>query len=164
MKLIQAINIMKKQQRGLLIALEGLDRCGKSTQAKILEDKLKAHRLSFPDRKSSIGTMISQYLKGSNDLNDQVIHLLFSANRWEKQEFLIEQLNQGINIVCDRYAFSGVAFSAAKGLDINWCKSSDTNLPRPDITFFLQAPLKLLSSKAEFGGERYENIGFQANN
>jgi thymidylate kinase len=32
------------------------------------------------------------------------------------------KLREGTTLVVDRYSFSGVAFSAAKGLDLNWCK------------------------------------------
>jgi thymidylate kinase len=39
--------------------------------------------LTSLDRTTTIGQMIDAYLKGSNDLDDHVIHLLFSANRWE---------------------------------------------------------------------------------
>jgi thymidylate kinase len=39
--------------------------------------------------------------------------------------------------ICDRYAFSGVAFSSAKGLDLDWCMSCDRGLPAPDAVIFL---------------------------
>jgi dTMP kinase len=39
----------------------------------------------FPDRTTSLGQMIDAYLKSSIDLNDQAVHLMFSANRWEKR-------------------------------------------------------------------------------
>ncbi len=44
---------------------------------------------------------------------------------------------KGTNIILDRYAYSGVAFTSAKGLDLEWCKNSDKGLPKPDIVFFL---------------------------
>lgn len=34
------------------------------------------------------------------------------------------KLHSGITLIVDRYSYSGVAFSAAKGLDIEWCKVS----------------------------------------
>jgi dTMP kinase len=95
------------RQRGLFIVLEGLDRCGKSTQV----DQLVAHLNSsdrqarlqkFPggctqvgdpalqksyaddaDRTTAIGKMIDSYLQSKSELDDRAIHLLFSANRWE---------------------------------------------------------------------------------
>ena len=40
---------------------------------------------SFPDRTTAVGGMIDAYLSSKTDLDDAAIHLLFSANRWEKQ-------------------------------------------------------------------------------
>lgn len=40
---------------------------------------------SFPDRTTAVGDMIDTYLSSKADLDDAAIHLLFSANRWEKQ-------------------------------------------------------------------------------
>ena len=79
-----------KKERGLLIVFEGLDRCGKSTQTRLLSEHLLANNydsklVQFPDRGTMLGGIISQYLKGSQELSDEVIHLLFAANRWEKQ-------------------------------------------------------------------------------
>lgn len=74
---------MKRQNRGLFIVLEGLDKCGKSTQAKRISEKLNAEKMNFPDRTTGLGTIISSYLKGTTEMQDEVIHLLFSANRWE---------------------------------------------------------------------------------
>ena len=41
----------------------------------------------------------------------------------------------------DRYAFSGVAFTAAKGLDLEWCKNPDRGLPKPDLVLQLEPHL-----------------------
>jgi len=47
---------------------------------------------------------------------DEAIHLMFSANRWEMKEQILKDLTNGVTLICDRYAFSGVAYSAAKVL------------------------------------------------
>lgn len=44
--------------------------------------------------------------------------------------------------VCDRYAYSGVAFSSAKGLDLDWCKACDKGLPAPDCVIYLDMPIE----------------------
>jgi dTMP kinase len=110
--------------RGALVVLEGLDRSGKTTQVKLLEQRFvelgrKVKVMRFPgmylqhgsggnegwggwgrlwnngtkvkltdgvwakDRTTPIGQMIDSYLKSQVDMDDHVIHLLFSANRWE---------------------------------------------------------------------------------
>jgi thymidylate kinase len=76
------------------------------------------------------------------------VHLLFSANRWEAVKSLKARLNSGETLVCDRYAFSGVAFTAAKGtLDLEWCKNPDRGLPAPDAVIYLD--VASVSSPAE---------------
>ena len=39
---------------------------------------------------------------------------MFAANRWEMKEDILNDLRSGVTLICDRYAFSGVAYSAAK--------------------------------------------------
>ena len=48
------------------------------------------------------------------------------------------KLAAGTTLVCDRYAYSGVAFTAAKpGLNFEWCKQCDRGLPSPDAVIYL---------------------------
>ena len=99
--------------------------------------------IRFPDRTTSVGTLINGYLQQSTTppLNDHSIHLLFSANRWEAVPSMLQSLSAGTTLVCDRYAHSGVAFSSAKdtpGLTVDWCRSPDVGLPAPDAVIFLE--------------------------
>lgn len=101
-------------RRGALIVFEGLDRSGKSTQAKRLVERIasgggQAVLLPFPgmflvdglrwrllvlpvawssigiaDRKEPFGQVIDRYLRKEIDLCERALHLAFSANRWEK--------------------------------------------------------------------------------
>ena len=75
----------------------------------------------FPDRTTNIGGIINSYLGCKKELEDHVVHLLFSANRWEMEKEIINTLMSGTSVLIDRYAYSGVAFSAAKvsSLQIN---------------------------------------------
>lgn len=80
--------------RGYLIAVEGCDRCGKSTQCFRTKEWLEAQTgrpveyWKFPDRTTPIGQLINGYLAGGMDMPDEAIHLLFSANRWELKYIL----------------------------------------------------------------------------
>ncbi len=132
-------------KRGAFIVLEGVDRCGKTTQASLLVKHLIGIGLAtiamrFPDRTTLVGDLINQYLQSKSDLDDRAVHLLFSSNRWEAAPKLQETLMGGQNIVCDRYAHSGVAFSSAKPSladQMDWCKACDVGLPAPDAVIFL---------------------------
>lgn len=133
--------------------------------------------------------MIDSYLRSEKELDDHVIHLLFSANRWELayvfprayiqldhvvyvpyRSSIEETLCSGETIICDRYAFSGTAFSASKVrpgskgyplLDYAWCRSPDIGLPAPDITLFLDVSPDAARTRGGYGEERYEKEDVQ---
>ncbi|GAB1604514.1 thymidylate kinase-like [Argonauta hians] len=154
-------------QRGQLIVFEGIDRCGKSTQCQNLKrafekEGKKAIIQMFPDRETPSGSMIDSYLKKKADYCDEFIHLLFSANRWECIQKLKSALLSGTTVIVDRYAFSGVAYSSAKGtLSFKWCQAPDIGLIKPDCVFFLNIDPLIASQRANAGKERYEILEFQ---
>uniref|UniRef100_H3A242 Thymidylate kinase n=1 Tax=Latimeria chalumnae TaxID=7897 RepID=H3A242_LATCH len=154
-------------RRGALVVLEGVDRAGKTTQCRRLVEVLnrngqRAEMMRFPDRATEIGKLISSYLEKSSNLEDHTVHLLFSANRWEQVSLIREKLKEGITLVVDRYAFSGVAFTSAKpNFCLEWCKQPDVGLPKPDLILFLQLNPLDAAKRGEFGNERYENSSFQ---
>lgn len=153
--------------RGALIIFEGCDSCGKTTQGKKLVEALNAEGiaakfLAFPDRTTPIGQIINKYLKKKCDLEDHVIHLLFTANRWEAVPEMTKLLQNGITLIVDRYSYSGVAFSTAKqGIDIDWCKQQEIGLPKPDAVFYLKLNTDEVSKHGVLGNERYEQREFQ---
>ncbi|KAH8401379.1 hypothetical protein KR009_005039 [Drosophila setifemur] len=157
---------MSAKKRGALIIIEGCDRTGKSTQTRLLAELFKSKgiptaNMHFPERSSSIGQVINGYLTNSKDLSDEVIHLLFSANRWEQTKQMRQQLLAGITLIVDRYSYSGVAYSAAKGMDFDWCYAPERGLIKPDAVFYLKVAAEDLSKRKEFGEERYEKVEFQ---
>ena len=111
--------------------MEGLDRSGKSSQCSKLACYLGTQGFPveawrFPDRNTAVGKMISGYLSNKEDLDDRTIHLLFSANRWEKRfqksamlGRSILKMKVGTSLIVDRYSYSGVAFYVAKRLDLS---------------------------------------------
>mmetsp|Transcript_27950 Transcript_27950/g.90125 ORF Transcript_27950/g.90125 Transcript_27950/m.90125 type:complete len:218 (-) Transcript_27950:330-983(-) len=151
-----------RAKRGIFVVFEGVDRSGKSTQCGLLVESLREKGRSaalrrYPERSTAIGGVIDGYLKREVDLDDRAVHLLFSANRWETQSDLRAQLLAGVDVVCDRYAFSGVAFSAAKdSMDVDWCKAPDQGLIAPDVVVYLVLSNDDARKRAGFGGERYE--------
>ncbi|KAL2649288.1 hypothetical protein R1flu_017416 [Riccia fluitans] len=154
------------EKRGALIVLEGLDRSGKSSQCRALASFLRGRGESveewrFPDRTTAIGQMISSYLSQASELDDSAVHLLFAANRWEKRSLMESTLRKGITLLIDRYSYSGVAFSAAKGLDFQWCRTPETGLPAADLVLYLDIDPEVAASRGEYGLERYEKVDFQ---
>jgi dTMP kinase len=118
--------------------------------------------MKFPNRETVIGKLIDDYLKQNINIDDRAIHLLFSANRWECKDIILKHLSEGTTVILDRYMYSGIAYSTAKGLDMEWCVSCDISLPVPDIVLYLNNNFQTtLSEREDFGTERYEKIEFQ---
>ncbi|KXJ93432.1 thymidylate kinase-domain-containing protein [Microdochium bolleyi] len=150
--------------RGAFVVFEGLDRAGKTTQAKLLQQRcIESGRnvkyMRFPDRTTPIGQMIDAYLRGETETEDHVIHLLFSANRWEAINRIKADLAAGTTIICDRYYHSGIVYSAAKqlpSLSLSWARAPEVGLPRPDLVLFLDLEESVARSRGGWGGEVYE--------
>ncbi|XP_031354130.1 thymidylate kinase-like isoform X2 [Photinus pyralis] len=156
-----------KMGRGAFIVVEGIDRCGKTSQTiKLVESlrkkNIRVERMNFPDRTTQTGQVISHYLSDETcKLNDETIHLLFSANRWENIDRMKEKLSNGVSLIVDRYSYSGVAFSTAKGMSMKWCMQPEIGLLKPDLVLFLHINPETQSSRLGFGNERYENTKMQ---
>lgn len=157
-------------RRGLFVVFEGCDRTGKSTQVAALLKTLSKTRagavgIRFPNRSSATGQMIDKYLKGKTAMSVQAMHLIFSANRWEDEKMISETLASGKHVVCDRYSYSGMAYSRAQGLDAQWTQMTEVGLPVPDVIFYL----KNANQKSDMqtrttadSKERYDDTSLQA--
>ncbi|PPQ69374.1 hypothetical protein CVT26_002529 [Gymnopilus dilepis] len=160
-------------RRAPFIVIEGLDRSGKTTQTSKLAQRLEGSGVDtklvkFPDRTTPIGKMIDSYLRSASDLDDHAVHLLFSANRWELAPTIERLLTAGTTVICDRYAFSGIAFSASKVdaegaplLPFEWCRSPDVGLPAPDLVLFFDITPEKAKERGGYGEERYEKEEMQ---
>lgn len=98
-------------------------------------------------------------------MEDHVIHLLFSANRWEAARQIRDDIARGVTIVADRYYYSGVVYSAAKhnpGLTLEWARQPEVGLPRPDLCIFLDISPADAAKRGGFGAEKYENSEMQS--
>jgi dTMP kinase len=143
-------------QKGKFIIFEGLDGSGKSTQCELLHIKTNSILINFPDRTTAVGKLIDKHLRGEISLNAYTLMTLFSANRWENAEKIKSALNSGLNVIADRYTFSGQAY--APDYLKKFLKKADEGLPEPDLVFFMNSsPEKCLQCR----GEVLENIGTQ---
>lgn len=165
--LTRYVAMTKTVVRGAVIVIEGADRVGKSTRAAKLVEELRksgeqVQLLKFPDRETEIGSLISRFLQKKSKLDDRAVHLLFSANRWEWFSQMKNSIESGSSLVIDRYAYSGVAYSAAKqGMDLEWCKQADRGLLKADAVLYINLPDEVTRQRPGFGDEVYEQTEFQ---
>lgn len=156
----------QRTARGLFVLFEGLDRSGKSTQVARLAEALRLEGddvwvTCFPCRSSPTGQLLDLALRARLSLSPHALHLLFAANRWEAASAIRHARKQGRSIVMDRYSASGIAYSAAKGLDLAWCQQAEQGLPQPDLTLFLDIAPDVAASRPGYGNEVFERVEFQ---
>jgi dTMP kinase len=147
--------------RGLLIAFEGLDQSGKQTQAELLRDRLTGkgrtvRLLSFPDYGTIIGAEIGRALRGERQYGADVMQLLYVANRYEYKQAILEGIENGTILVCDRYLASSVAYGEAQGLDGSWLHDIQKYLPQPDLTILLDIPPEASARRKSADRDKYE--------
>lgn len=134
-------------ERGRLIALEGIDGSGKSTQARLLADALGALRTHEPGD-SSIGPMLRSVLldPGDTALSPRAEALLMAADRAQHVAEIVEPaLVSGRWVVTDRFSASTLAYQGhGRGLDlellgqlVQWATGGLT----PDLTVLVDVPV-----------------------
>ena len=130
-------------KRGFFICVEGLDGCGKTTQAKLLVARLRekgydAIYTAEPSR-GKIGMFIKEYcLHGRKRVSSIVEALLFAADRFEHVEnVVIPSLNEGKLVVSDRYVYSSLAYQGAAGLDLKWVENINEHAISPNLAVLI---------------------------
>jgi dTMP kinase len=164
-----------KPRRGLFLVLEGLDGAGTTTQASRLCGWLaargrKAHLTAEPSR-GPIGTEIRHVLSGrlrgagGGEFDPRALALLFAADRLDHWASEIRpQLEEGHDVVSDRYVLSSLAYQAVSTGDAAWVAALNAKAPAPDLTLFLRVrPAVALRRRYAASAEReiFEVPAFQ---
>lgn len=155
--------------KGKLIVIEGTDCSGKETQSNLLIEKLKndgirIEKFSFPNYNSPTGKIIGgPYLgksyicdgwfpEGAPNVDPKVSALYYAADRLYNIDKIKFLLDNGVNVILDRYVYSNMAHQGGK-LDnmsdrnsmYDWLDNLEFNLlslPKPDISVFLHMPFE----------------------
>lgn len=122
--------------------MEGIDQSGKKTQTRLLLRRLrrtgrKVATMSFPVYGSPSGRQIRAFLEGRRNYSSQVVHMLYSLNRWENLGQIKEKLERSDFLVADRYSASNLAYGLARDLSLEWLVGLDKGLPVPDTVIVL---------------------------
>ncbi|MEX1026500.1 MAG: thymidylate kinase [Candidatus Paceibacterota bacterium] len=145
---------------GKLIALEGVDASGKSTQIDQLMEWLRLSGVpltlfSFPRTDGpGFGEVIAKFLRGElgavDAVNPFLIAAVFAADRLSAKPEISAALENSETVIVDRYVHSNIAFQCAKTSDPvekqklkQWVIETEftvNDLPRPDIVVYLRVP------------------------
>lgn len=146
---------------GRLIALEGIDKCGKRTQANLIKVWLeslgrKVRLIAFPDYDTPIGSIIRDFLHGKYYIAPEVRQLLYAANRWERKTDIISWLSSGHIVIADRYIPSGLAYGMANNLSLEWMTCLERGLPEADLVIIIDVPVEVSLRRLRDIGDTYE--------
>jgi dTMP kinase len=132
---------------GKLIAVEGLDGSGKSTQLHLVRRwlELEGYRVFFTAWNSSSlvkpSTSKGKTMRTLTPTTFCLIHATDFADRYERQ--ILPLLRAGYIVLCDRYVFTAFARDAVRGVDRAWVQQLYSFAARPDLTLFFRAPLEV---------------------
>ena len=137
---------------GRLVAIEGLDGSGKSTQIHLLQRWLEQQGLRvFFSEWSSSELVHSATTKAKKQAlltptTFSLIHATDFADRYERQ--FVPLLRAGYLVLCDRYVFTAFARDTVRGCPPAWVRGIYSFAALPDVTFFLKAHLEVLTQRA----------------
>lgn len=164
------LELKQNPYKGLLVALEGIDGSGKTTQVARLVEKLRKKGLAVINTTEPTteptGQFIRKILSGQMHVPPVALQYLFSADRAVHQEEIKKDLEKGTIVISDRYFWSSVAYGIT---DMNGdgdhllvaysILSLYHQFIVPDVTFYLSVQvdetLSRLAEKKE--KELYEN-------
>jgi len=138
----------------VLIDLEGIDGCGKSTQSKFLMEKFEENNeqaiiLKEPTD-GEYGEKLWEMLNGKREATTEQILDLFVRDRKEHVEDKINPaLKEGKIVLMDRYYYSTMAYQAAAGIDVNRIRKDNEFAPKPDIVLIFDLPADLAMKRVK---------------
>ena len=156
--------------KGKFISFEGIDACGKSTQVKLLLNKMNTSSNKTILVREPGGSTISEEIRDIllnsklNEMSDRTEALLMTGSRAQlTYEKIISNLDEGKNVIADRYSDSTLAYQGGgRGLDIEWLiklnQFATYNLS-PDVTFLIDLHPEEAIKRKDIENDRIEKAG-----
>jgi len=140
--------------KGKLIVIEGVDGTGKSTQLKLLMERIQkegfaVENIHFPKHEISFGKVVDAYLRGEfgqkENLSPEFVAMLYMTDFYESKKEMEIMLAEGKVIALSRFFSSTLTYQVAleksdKETLWEWIKAACMRLPQPDLTIVLDVP------------------------
>lgn len=158
---------------GKLIAVEGLDGSGKSTQINLVHQWLSGlgYKAFFSEWNSSAivrdATRRGKKKQLFTPTTFSLIHATDFADRYERH--ILPMLKGGYIVLCDRYMYTAFARDAVRGCSPPWLRRLYGFARVPDITFYFRVPLDIALGRLIEGRTRLKyfeagmDMGFSPN-
>ena len=132
---------------GKLIAIEGADGVGRTTQLTLLREWLEVKGYGVVETgwtRSALMQPTIELAKASNTLNKLTFVLLYAtdfADRLEKE--IVPALKSGFIVLSDRYIFTALARAGVRGVDRQWLRNLYGFAIVPHLTFYLKVDVEI---------------------
>lgn len=154
---------MPASTKSMLIALEGIDCSGKSTQATIVGTQLDL--LGMPTRitrslSPAIGASIKHYI-GTSYAGGAEKALLFAADRLIRYRSEVEpSLAKGINVIADRWILSSVAYQCTEDVPLEFIRNANQFVATPDISIIIDVSVEEARHRARIANRSEPNASY----
>jgi dTMP kinase len=149
---------------GRIIAIEGTDGVGRSTQVQLLREWLEVRGYGVVETGLMYSPLMEATIKlakSSNTLNPLTFVLLYAcdfADRMEKE--IIPALSAGFIVIADRYVFTAMARACVRGVDSQWLRRLYGFAVAPHLVFYLNIDTNTLVRRVlNNGGISYWESG-----
>ena len=132
-------------ERGKFIVIYGINNLGKSTEAKLLVERLKQHEIPAEYLKYPIydieptGPQLNTILRSGQPqaISEIELQTLYAQNRRDFQPQLDKKLTAGITVVAEDYTGTGIAWGVAKGAQLDELEQINGDLLKEDLGILL---------------------------
>jgi dTMP kinase len=141
------VAVQTRNYSGKLLAVEGLDGSGKSTQIYLVKRwlELEGHRVFFTQWNSSVlvkkSTTKGKRRQLLTPTTFSLIHATDFADRYERQ--ILPLLRAGYIVLADRYIYTALVRDTVRGVDPEWVSRLYSFAVHPDVTFYFKVPLEI---------------------
>jgi dTMP kinase len=151
------------------IVLEGLDGAGTSTQLSLIGSRFRGLnipcRATFEPTDSPIGTLIRNVLSMNISMHPASLAHLYVSDRHEHlygRGGIIEQIEEGKLVICDRYIFSSLAYQSVD-CGVDYVGSINAIFPLPELVLFIDLDPEICQQRLADRGkvELFDDLRFQ---
>lgn len=162
--------------KSYFISFEGIDGSGKSTQAKLLIERLNSNSIETCFVREPGGTKISEEIRNillddrAEEMSSRTEALLMCASRAQlTKNIIIPELKSGKWVIADRYSDSTLAYQGGgRGIDLDWLvrlNNFATFGIEPDVTFYIDIDPNIgLQRRKNISADRIESAGLEFQN
>jgi dTMP kinase len=141
---VERLIARRDKTRGLLIAFEGPEGSGKTTQRKLLRTWLQTRGRAVVSTRWASSPLVKPLIRARkriralSPLEYSLLHAIDFRHRVETE--VLPALWAGRTVLADRYLFVGLARDAARGIDLDWLLQAYSPLLWPDLVLYFSMP------------------------